>query len=216
MKILVIEDDQALCDATTLQLEKEGYEVDKAYRGDDGLFLILEGVYDLIILDRMLPGMDGVALLHKIREKEIKTPVLLVTAMGGIGDRVDGLDAGADDYLTKPFDIRELLARVRALARRPGEISQSQEIRYGDLMLDMSSLYLEGGAGRCGLSKKEAELLYILMKSDGGTLSRSVLFARVWGADADVEEASLDSYAHFVRRRLKAVSNKVALVTVRG
>lgn len=216
MRILMIEDDRELSEVTVMQLEQAGYEVDACYDGDEGLYFMVGGMYDLVLLDRMLPGLDGLALLQAARKKGITTPVLLLTALGRVGDRVDGLDAGADDYLTKPFDIRELLARVRALVRRPGEILAREEVRYGDLLLDLQALTLEGSRARCTLSKKEGEFLGTLMKSTGGTLSRLALFGRVWGPDAEVEESSLDSYAHFVRRRLAAVSSRVRLVTVRG
>ncbi|MDL2253581.1 response regulator transcription factor [Ruminococcaceae bacterium OttesenSCG-928-I18] len=216
MRILMIEDDRELCDATAMQLRQQGYDVDLSHDGEEGLYYMQQGVYDLVLLDRMLPLLDGLSVLRNAREGGITTPVLLLTALGRVGDRVDGLDAGADDYLTKPFDIRELLARVRALVRRPGEIRTKQEVRFGDLLLDLSALTLEGEKARCTLSKKEGELLGMLMKSAGQTLSRANLFGRVWGPDTDVEEASLDSYAHFVRRRLAAVSDHVRLVTVRG
>lgn len=216
MRILMIEDDRALCDAVAMQLRQAGYDVDLCHDGEDGLYYLQEGVYDLVLLDRMLPLLDGVSLLKRARKEGVTTPVLLLTALGGVGDRVTGLDAGADDYLAKPFDMRELLARVRALARRPGELRAREELRYGDLLLDMQALTLEGGKARCTLSKKEGELLGVLMQSKGQTLSRNVLFGRVWGPDADVEAASLDSYAHFVRRRLASVSDEVRLVTVRG
>lgn len=216
MRLLMIEDDKDLLEATAMQLRQEGYFVDTAADGEMGLYYLREGSYDLVLLDRMLPGMDGVSLLRAVRGEGDTTPVLMLTALGRVGDRVDGLDAGADDYLTKPFDMRELLARVRALARRPGQFVAKEELRFGDLLLDLSALLLEGGKGRCTLSKKEAELLATMMKNEGKTQTRAALFAHVWGPDADVEEASLDSYAHFVRRRLAAVSARVQLVTVRG
>lgn len=216
MRILMVEDDKDLCSATRLQLYKEGYEVDVAHDGDEGLYYMLEGSYDIILLDRLLPKMDGIRLLGLTRKNGVTTPVLLLTALGEIGDRVDGLDAGADDYLTKPFDVRELLARVRALTRRPAQITDHSEIRFAGLMLDLSSLYLEGDKGRCTLSKKEADVLYSLMMQEGGTVSRSTLFSHAWGPDTEVEEAILDSYAHFIRRRLSAVSHSVRLKTVRG
>lgn len=216
MRILMIEDDRNLSDATSLQLMQAGYEVDAAYDGEEGLFYLEQGVYDLVLLDRLLPYMDGISVLRAARAKGITTPVLLLTALGQINDKVAGLDSGADDYMVKPFHIQELLARIRALIRRPGAITACEEIYYGDLMLDLSALFLQGSTGRCTLSKKEGALLEVLMKSEGQTLTRQSLFARVWGADSDVEEASLDSYTHFVRRRLAAVSHSVKLVTVRG
>lgn len=216
MRILMIEDDPDLCEAVRLHLQKAGYETDIAGDGEMGLYYLKEGSYDLVLLDRMLPKTEGIQLLKTLRGLGNATPVLLLTALGSTNDKVEGLDAGADDYLAKPFAMRELLARVRALTRRPAKIAPATEIRFGPLMLDFSSLYLEGEKGRCSLSKKEAELLRFFMQHSGTTLSRTTLFAYVWGADAEVEEASLDSYAHFVRRRLSAVSRSVRLVTVRG
>lgn len=216
MRILIVEDDKQICDAVSMRLRQEGYEVDACHDGVLGLYYMKEGLYDLVLLDRMLPEMDGLTVLKRARAEGVASPVLLMTALGRIGDRVDGLDAGADDYLTKPFDTRELLARVRALVRRPGQLVDKEIVRYGDLELDLTALLLKGEKAQCTLSKKEADLLGVLMKSDGQTLARAVLFGRVWGPETDVEEASLDSYAHFVRRRLKTVSNRVSLVTVRG
>lgn len=216
MRILMIEDDRALSEATCMQLRAEGWDVDACYDGEEGLYCLREGLYDLIVLDRMMPGLDGVEVLRRARAEGVAAPVLFLTALGQVGDKVTGFDAGADDYLVKPFDIRELKARVRALARRPGAIRTRREVRFGDLLLDESALTLEGGRARCTLSKKEGEFLGVLMHSAGQTLARGTLFARVWGPAADVEEAALDSYAHFIRRRLAAVSGKVQLVTVRG
>ena len=216
MRILLIEDDRQLSSATVAELEQEGYEVDACYDGEEGLYYLCEGAYDLVLLDRMLPGINGITILEKARSKGITTPVLLLTALGRIGDRVDGLDAGADDYLTKPFDPRELLARIRALVRRPGRFSPREELRFGDLLLDVTALTLEGSKARCTLSKKEGEFLGMLMQNEGETIPRNTLFSHVWGPDADAMEGNIDSYAHFIRRRLTAVSSRVKLVTVRG
>lgn len=216
MRILMVEDDMDLCRATALHLKKEGYDVDIANDGEEGLYYMTHGSYDLVLLDRMLPCLDGVDLLKKARKQGLSSPVLMLTALDGIRDRVSGLDAGADDYLSKPFDYRELFARIRALSRRPHDITGSSELSFADLLLDTSSLYLQGKKGRCGLSKKECDLLALFIQSGEKTLSRSNLFARIWGADAEVEEASLDSYIHFIRRRLRAVSSSVSLITVRG
>ena len=165
----------------------------------------------------MLPGRDGLSVLHAARAEGLDTPVLMTTALGLVGDRVDGLDAGADDYLVKPFDVRELLALVRALeVRRPRPVAVPGRPCCGDLTLDMGTLVLTGDKEQCTLSKKEAELLAALMENAGQTLSRSFLFGRVWGPGADVEEASLDSYVHFIRRRLRAPSSRATRPTVRG
>ncbi len=216
MRILMIEDDRDLCGAVAHELKSAGYETDVCSDGEDGLYYLCQGIYDLCLLDRMLPGLDGLSLLYRARAKGICTPVLMLTAMGRIGDRVDGLDAGADDYLTKPFDMRELLARVRALARRPAVPETGGEKRYGALVLDTRELRLTGPKASCTLSKKESELLYALMAGGGQTIPRSTLFGKVWGPDCEAEEAILDSYIHFVRRRIKTVGGGASIVTVRG
>lgn len=216
MRILMVEDDKDLCAAVLQQLRSNGYEADACHDGEDGLYYLEQGIYDVCLLDRMLPGLDGLSLLYSARAKGIATPVLMLTAMGRIGDRVDGLDAGADDYLTKPFDMRELLARVRALARRPGTSEPDGMKQYGDITMDTAQLILNGPKGQCTLSKKEAELLAALMANGGQTVTRQTLLGKVWGPDAEVEEAILDSYIHFVRRRLRTVGAAVAVLTVRG
>ncbi len=216
MRILLVEDDEALCAAVAPLLEQEGYRVDVCRDGDDALYYMRQRMFGLCILDRMLPGRDGLSVLRAARAEGLDTPVLMTTALGLVGDRVDGLDAGADDYLVKPFDVRELLARVRALARRPAPVAVSGRPCCGDLTRDMGTLELTGDKEQCTLSKKEAELLAALMENAGQTLSRSFLFGRVWGPGPDVEEASLDSYVHFIRRRLRAVSSRVTVDTVRG
>ena len=162
----------------------------------------------------MLPGLDGLTLLRRMRAGGDATPVLLLTALADIGARVDGLDAGADDYLPKPFDMRELLARVRALGRRAG--AGAETLTFGDLTWLPASLLLTGGVGQCTLTRKEGELLEALLRQKGGAVSRSALFARLWGAGAEVDDACLDTYAYYLRRRLRAVSARVSLVTVRG
>ena len=212
MRILLVEDDEALCAAVAPLLEQEGYRVNVCRDGDDALYYMRQRMFGLC----MLPGRDGLSVLRAARAEGLDTPVLMTTALGLVGDRVDGLDAGADDYLVKPFDVRELLARVRALARRPAPVAVSGRPCCGDLTLDMGTLVLTGDKEQCTLSKKEAELLAALMENAGQTLSRSFLFGRVWGPGADVEEASLDSYVHFIRRRLRAVSSRVTVDTVRG
>lgn len=148
MRILLVEDDEALCAAVAPLLEREGYRVDVCRDGDDALYYMRQRMFGLCILDRMLPGRDGLSVLRAARAEGLDTPVLMTTALGLVGDRVDGLDAGADDYLVKPFDVRELLARVRALARRPAPVAVSGRPCCGDLTLDMGTLVLTGEIGR--------------------------------------------------------------------
>ena len=157
MRILLIEDDRALCTALLPALQAAGYTVDTCHDGADGKTLLCGGAYDVCVLDRMLPGLDGLSLLRAARAKGCTTPVLMLTALSGINDRVDGLDAGADDYLGKPFDTRELLARLRALTRRPGTTAESA-IRCGDVTLDAAQLTLSGPKAAAALTKREADL----------------------------------------------------------
>lgn len=212
MHILLIEDDTALCAALAPALAGLG-KADFCHTGPEGLSLLVSGGYDLCILDRMLPGLDGLTLLRAARAQGVTTPVLLLTALAGAGDTVDGLDAGADDYLAKPFDTAVLLARLRALLRRSGGTAA---LTAGDLRLDTGELPLTGPAGSAVLSRKECDLLEALMRAPGRLQARSVLLARVWGPLAEVEEANLDCYIHFVRRRLAGVGSRARVVTVRG
>lgn len=212
MHILLIEDDTALCAALAPALAGLG-KADFCHTGPEGLSLLVSGGYDLCILDRMLPGLDGLTLLRAARAQGVTTPVLLLTALAGAGDTVDGLDAGADDYLAKPFDTAVLLARLRALLRRSGGTAA---LTAGDLRLDIGELTLIEPAGSAVLSRKECDLLEALMRAPGRLQARSVLLARVWGPLAEVEEANLDCYIHFVRRRLAGVGSRARVVTVRG
>ena len=210
MHILMIEDDADLCGAVEIHLKKAGYTADMAHDGEDGLHFALQNAYDLILLDRMLPGMDGLDLVSRLRKAGITAPVLMVTALDGVSDRVDGLDAGADDYLTKPFAAEELLAR------RPVQWEQSGALSRWDLELDAKLCTLLGPGGSCSLSRRESRLLEIFLRNAGQTMTRELLLARVWGPDAPVEEGNLDNYIHFLRRRLLAVGSGARIVTVRG
>lgn len=218
MRVLMIEDDPDLCEAVTQGLETAGFATDVCHSGQEGLCLLRENLYDACLLDRMLPELDGLTLLRTARANGCNVPVLMLTALGRVGDRVSGLDAGADDYLVKPFDMRELLARLNALCRRPAAVfGEAQgESRCGNLTLFASEMLLRGPAGEVVLSRRECDLLEVLLKNNGKLLSRSVLLSRVWGAAAEVEESSLDSYIHFVRRRLAAVGANCKIVTLRG
>lgn len=216
MRILMVEDDRDLCAAVDVHLSREGYAVDYAHNGGDGLHFALQNAYDLILLDRMLPERDGLSVVAALRGSGLSTPVLMLTALDGIRDRVDGLDAGADDYLAKPFATEELLARIRALARRPQQIESIGKLLLGDLELDTELCVLRGPAGPCPLSKREAGLLELFVRNKGQTMTRELLLARVWGPDAPVEDGNLDNYVHFLRRRLNTVGSAVRLVTLRA
>lgn len=216
MKILLIEDDENLCDTLKFQLEKELHEVDICHDGRDGLDLFVQDAYDLILLDRMLPTMNGLLVLKKAREQKIATPVILLTALGELYDRIEGLDSGADDYIVKPFAFEELLARIRSLGRRTGRWEEHALLQYGDISYDCSQRILTGPTGNIQLSGREGRLLEVFLKDTETTLRRMVILSRVWGADAAVEEGNLDTYIHFLRKRLSFVGSTLSLTTVRG
>lgn len=216
MRILMIEDDEALCDAVGIHLKNNGYDADFCHDGEDGLYYARQKAYDLILLDRMLPGLDGLTVLSTLRREQIHIPVLLLTALNKIGDRVDGLDAGADDYLTKPFATEELLARVRAMLRRTPKLEPEQEILVGDLRFDRMKMLLTGPQNSMLLSKKDAVLLEQFLKNPGRTMTRAQLFAHVWGPDAEVDEANLAWHIHYLRRTFTGVGSMMKLKTVHG
>jgi len=216
MRILVIEDDKELCSILEYQLKKEGMEVDFCYDGEDALFYGTKQIYDIIMLDRMLPGMDGLTILKKIRTEKITTPVIMVTAMDNLIYRIEGLDTGADDYLTKPFEIEELLARIRALARRPVRIENTYELHFSDFCLNGGKMQLIRESESCGLSKRESDLLAFFIKNKGQILTREMLLTRVWGANSFVTDGNLDNFICFLRKRLKAVHSHATIKTIRS
>lgn len=216
MRILIVEDDMELCAAVKFHLEQEGYAVDACISGEDGLHFIKQEAYDLILLDRLLPELNGMDVLTRSRAAGITAPIIIITALDGIGDRISGLDAGADDYIVKPFDINELLARVRAVSRRPAQWESAQNITSGDIELDLMRCILKGPSNICTLSKKESELLEIFMRNQKRIMPRSVLLSRVWGPDAPVEDGNLDNYVHFLRKRLKFAGSSLFIKTARG
>ena len=216
MRILLVEDDISLCKALMIHLNSQGYETDVCHNGTDGLSYALQNTYDVMILDRMLPELDGLTLLSAIRRKNIFTPVILATAMDSLQDKISGLDCGADDYLTKPFDAEELLARIRALARRPALFKESPILSYGDLCFDPEKLELSTNEKTVSLSKKEGSLIEYLIKNKEQNLRRSLILSYVWGADAEVEEGNLDNYIYFLRRRLRVLKSRVQIKTIHG
>lgn len=219
MRILLVEDDKILCDTIGMQLRQSGYQADLCYRGDDALIYASEYPYDVLILDRMLPGMNGISLLQTLRQKGITVPVIITTALDGLHDRIDGLDAGADDYLVKPFAVEELLARIRAVMRRQGKTFENSRLVFSNLCLDTVSHELaltEDKTSVITLSGRESALLEYLMRNAGQTLPRSLILSYVWGPDSEVEDGNLDNYIYFLRRRLKALHGKAAIKTSHG
>ena len=215
MQILIVEDNVPQLELLTRLLEREGYAVDGCTDGATGLCALTANDYALAILDRMLPEMDGLSVLRRYRAQGGAAPVILLTALSAVGDRVDGLNAGADDYLVKPFAPEELLARVRALLRRPAAL-QSDSLTLGDVVLLRREGRLEGPEGGCTLSKREAALLHLFLSNPGQVLSRETILLRVWGSDSDVEERNVDNFILLIRRRLNNVGSGVRICTVRG
>lgn len=216
MRILLIEDDAALCESLSFQLEREGYAVDVAQDGEEGLFYARQGLCDCILLDRMLPGLDGMEVLQTLRQEGIATPVIFLTALGQVGDRTLGLDTGADDYLVKPFDTAELLARIRCVLRRPAALQSSEILTFGDVAYTPRTLTLRRGDTATVLSKRLGDVLELFLRNPGQTLPRETILLRVWGLESDVEDGNLDNYAYFLRRSLRKVGSRLQLVTVRG
>lgn len=216
LRILLVEDNKDLCSAIAFAIKKEGYAIDICNDGDDGLRSIRERAHDFILLDRMLPVLDGIDILRIIRKEGIMTPILMVTALGSTENLIEGLDYGADDYIVKPFIMDELLARIRAMSRRPRTLNTLSEISYETMVLDPSKRLLLNESKKVSLSKRECALMEIFMNNIGITLSRPMLLARVWGTDAIVEDGILDNYMTFLRRRLRAVESPLAINTIRG
>ena len=217
MNILMIEDDRELCTAVSFRLEQEGFSVTVCHDGEEGLYYMQESPFDLVILDRMLPHMNEIEVLKEARSRQIKTPVLMLTALGELNDRLTGLNGGADDYMVKPFAFEELLARIRCLLRRPAVYqSSSRSVSLGDVTFVPETRTLSSHEKTCTLSSREGELMEVFLRNPGQTLPRQLLLSRVWGLEADVEEGNLDNYIHFLRRRLKAVESTLQIRTVRG
>ena len=217
MRILIVEDEKDLANVLSEMLELEGYHTDIANDGEYGLDCAMTGIYDLIILDIMLPKLDGIAVLRKLRQQQISSAVLMLTAKSQIEDKVDGLDSGADDYLAKPFNTEELLARIRALGRRRGEIvSNTNTISYGDITLNTSSLKLTAGASEITLTLKESELLEHLMLHKEMVCSKEQIIEKLWGFDSEAESNHVEVYISFLRKKLAFVHSKVSINTIRG
>lgn len=216
MRILLAEDDAKLNETLCFQLTSQGFLVDSCADGEEALFYGEQNIYDVILLDRMLPCLEGTEILTALRKKNIYTPIILITALGTLADKVTGLDLGADDYLVKPFAFEELLARIRCVTRRPHTLTANDTLTVSDVVLETLEAKLTGPKGNCTLSRREAALLEVFLRSKGQTISRSTLLLKVWGPDSDVEGGNLDNYIHFLRRRLVSVGSKISLKTVRG
>jgi len=215
MRLLVIEDEKKVARFVKKGLEEEGYAVDLAFDGEEGLAMVLDQVHDLIILDIALPKIDGLQVLKKLRERAVRTPVLLLTVRATIEDKVLGLDSGADDYLTKPFVFQELLARIRALLRRKAEAGPPL-LRVEDLALDPARHLVTRGGERIDLTSKEFALLEYLMRKAGRVLTRAMISEHVWNYDFDTETNIIDVYVNYLRRKIDSGREKRLIHTIRG
>ena len=215
MRILVVEDQKDLNEIIVRKLENEHYTVDACFSGDEALDFLRCAEYDGVILDIMLPGITGIGVLKEMRAERDKTPVLLLTALGTVEDRVAGLDAGADDYLVKPFDFDELMARVRAMVRRGGERASSV-MTSGDLTLDSAARRVERGGKEISLTAKEFDILEYLMQNEGKVLSRDKLSNHIWNYDYDGGSNVIDVYVHHLRKKVDEGFDEKKIVTVKG
>jgi heavy metal response regulator len=215
MRLLVIEDEKKVARFVKKGLEEEGYAVDLAVDGEEGLAMVLDQVHDLIILDIALPKMDGLQVLKKLRERRVRTPVLLLTVRATIEDKVLGLDSGADDYLTKPFAFQELLARIRALLRRKAETGPPL-LQVENLVLDPARRVVTRAGERIDLTSKEFALLEYLMRNAGRVLTRAMISEHVWDYDFDTETNIIDVYVNYLRRKIDSGRDQKLIHTVRG
>ena len=213
MKILIVEDDKPLAGSLRALLEDRGYQVENAYDGEAGVQYALLGVYDLIILDVMLPKLNGWQAARQLRAERCAAPILMLTARSELEDRVEGLNAGADYYLTKPFDTRELLACVNALLRRQG--GQVDELRFGNTALDLAAGILRCGEAQVRLSAREFGVMRQLMQHGEGHVSKELLLERVWGFDSNAVENHVEVYVGFLRKKLRSIGSDVRIEAVR-
>jgi len=216
MKILLVEDENLIAQSIKKGLQQESYTVDVSSDGNNGLDLSLSGDYELIILDLMLPGLDGISICQQVRQANIQTPILMLTAKDRVIDRVNGLNSGADDYLTKPFSFEELLARVRALGRRPSN-TLGNILKVADLTLNPDTFVVERSRKEIALSRKEFLLLEYFMRHPGNILTKNQIINHVWNYDSDILPNTVEAYIGYLRNKIKLPGDKTSLIqTVRG
>ena len=213
MKILIIEDEKLLAHSLRVLLEGKGFEVETVYDGETGADYAETGLYDLLLLDVMIPGLDGYELARRVRAKRCATPILMLTAKSGVEDRIEGLNAGADYYLTKPFDSRELLACINALLRRQG--AQVDELRFGNTALDLASGTLICAERSVRLSAREFDVMRLLLQYGEKNLSKEFVLARVWGYDSNAVENHVEVYVGFLRKKLASIGSNIRIEAIR-
>ena len=216
MRILIVEDEVQLSEALGAILEKNNYIVDRVFDGESGLDYILSDIYDGAILDIMLPKLNGIEVLKKARKEGISTPIILLTAKGEVEDRILGLDCGADDYLPKPFYVEELMARIRALTRRKGEVQSDNLLSYGDINLNIGNLELGSKENSIKLTAKESGLLELLINRKDMISNKDDIISKLWGYESEAEHNNVEVYVSFLRRKLSYLKSKVAIKAIRN
>lgn len=216
MKILIIEDEYSLADAIAETLQKENYITKIVTNGEDGEDEALTGIYDLILLDVMLPRKDGFEILRNLKNEKINTPIIMITAKSEMSDKLKGLENGVDDYITKPFHMRELMARIKIVLRRNSNFEDDNILEYGDLKLDLSTGKMSSNGSEISIKGKELELLEILLLNKNQIISKEALINKIWGYDSNAEYNYVEVYASFLRKKLKLLKSKVKIKAVRG
>ncbi|MDO5018247.1 MAG: response regulator transcription factor [Lagierella massiliensis] len=214
MRILIVEDEVRLAEAISEIVKTEKYDTDMVHTGTDGLYYGSSEIYDCIILDVMLPEMDGFEVLKELRKKGIETPILMLTAKDEVKSKVQGLDYGADDYMTKPFDVEELLARIRAITRRTGQVILD-ELTFEDLVLDLNNYSISTKYKSINLTAKEFELIKLLMTNANIVVTKEDLISKIWGYDSEAEDNNVEVYISFLRKKLKFIKSDVEITTLR-
>lgn len=215
MKILLVDDEKQFAAAVAEILRRHNYSVDAVYNGQDGLDYALSGIYDLIILDVMMPGMDGFTILRTLRSHKLDMPILMLTAKSEISDKIGGLNLGADDYLTKPFDTEELLARIRALLRRKEKYT-GDILSFNDISIDRDNPQLLCGAKKIALGKKEFQIIEMLILGAGKYIDKERFIEKIWGYDTEAEYNTIEVYVSFLRKKLAAVGSSTEIKSIRG
>ncbi|MDR0840090.1 MAG: response regulator transcription factor [Christensenellaceae bacterium] len=216
MRILLVEDEKYIAEPIAQILKRNNYSVDLAFDGEYGLDCVLSNIYDVIILDIMLPKMDGLALLKEARQNAVETPVLLLTAKSQLEDKISGLDHGADDYLTKPFEAEELLARLRALTRRKPELRHDGVMSFGDVRFSPHLLTLACKGNEAKLTLKESQILELLCQQKNRVVSKDQIIEKVWGYDAEAEDGNVETHISLLRKKIRKIKSGLSLVTIRG
>ena len=216
MKVLIIEDEKALAEAIFETLKKENYDVNICRDGETGEYEALTGIYDLILLDIMLPEKNGFDILKTLKEEKINTPVIILTAKSEINDKLNGLENGADDYITKPFHMRELVARIKVILKRNADVEDIDNLGCGDLVLDLRTGEIKANDNKVAINGKELELLEILLINKNQIIDRETLTEKVWGYDTEAEYNNVEVYISFLRKKLKLLNSNVNIKTVRG